>query len=483
MSLKSSNKVDENVWEIEVSVDAEAFEAAVNSAYFKNRKKINVPGFRKGKAPRAFIEKMYGKNVFYEDALEIIYPDVVPSAIEEAKLDVIDTPYDLDIPEMGENGLTMKFKVTVKPEIKLGKYKGIKAVKKPSKVSADEVKEHINRMLDQNSRIVTVETNRKVKKGDITVIDFEGFVDGEAFEGGKNESYELTIGSNQFVPGFEEQIIGHKTGEEFDVNVKFPEDYHEGLSGKDATFKVKLHEIKVKEVPALDDEFVKDVSEYDTVDELKKSVKEELEAQKKNSAESEAKNAVLDTLAQSVEAVIPDCMIESKIDRDVEDFSYRLQMQGLDMKTYLKYTGMDEKAFREGFKSQAEKQVKLDLALEKIIEEEKLEVSDNDINAEYESYAKQYDMEVEQIAKAIPAENIKPELLARKAVDFVIENAVFTEEKTAKKSADPSKKTDENTENKPAAKKVAAKKTTAKKTTAKKTAAKKPEANKTEDAE
>lgn len=463
MSLKSSNKVEENVWEVEVSVDAETFEAAVNKAYLKNRKKITIPGFRKGKAPRAFIEKMYGKNVFYEDALEIIYPDVVPSAIEEAKLEVIDTPYDLDIPEMGENGLTMKFKVTVKPEIKLGKYKGIKAVKKSTKVSADEVKEHINKMLDQNSRVVTVETNRKVKKGDITVIDFEGFVDGEAFEGGKAESYELTIGSNQFIPGFEDQIIGHKTGEEFDVNVKFPEDYHEGLAGKDATFKIKLHEIKVKEVPALDDEFVKDVSEYDTVDELKKNVKEELETQKKNSAESEANNAVLEALAESVEAVIPDCMIENKIDRDVEDFSYRLQMQGLDMKTYLKYTGMDEKAFREGFKAQAEKQVKLDLALEKIIEEEKLEVSEDDINAEYESYAKAYNMDVEQIAKAIPAENIKPELLSRKAVDFVIANAVFTEEKAAKKSAD-SKKTDEKAEKKPAAKKTAAKKPAAKKT-------------------
>ena len=240
---------------------------AVNKAYLQQRKKINVPGFRKGKAPRAFIEKMYGEAVFYEDALEIVYPDAVSAAIEEAKLEVIDTPFDLEVPEMGKDGVVIKLKVTVMPEVKLGKYKGIKATKKSAKVSAEDVKSHINDMLEQNSRIVTVETKRKVKKNDIAVIDFEGFVDGVAFEGGKAENYELTIGSNQFIPGFEDQIIGHKAGEEFDVNVKFPEDYHAELAGKDATFKIKLHEIKVKEVPALDDEFVKDVSEYDTVDE------------------------------------------------------------------------------------------------------------------------------------------------------------------------------------------------------------------------
>ncbi len=460
MSLKSSNKIEENVWELEVSVDGETFMNAVNKAYLQQRKKINVPGFRKGKAPRAFIEKMYGEAVFYEDALEIVYPDAVTAAIEEAKLDVIDTPFDLEVPEMGKDGVVIKLKVTVKPEVKLGKYKGIKAVKKPAKVSAEEVKAHINNMLEQNSRIVTVETKRKVKKNDIAVFDFEGFVDGVAFDGGKAENYELTIGSNQFIPGFEDQIIGHKAGEEFDVNVKFPEDYHAELAGKDATFKIKLHEIKVKEVPALDDEFVKDVSEYDTVDELKKNVKEELEHKKMHEVEAEANNEVLDKLADLVTAVIPECMIEKKMDEDVQDFAYRLQMQGLDLKTYLKYTGSDEKTFREQYKDQAEKQVKLDLALEEIIKKEKLEVSDADLEEEYAQYAKAYNMDVEQIKKAIPAENIKPELLRRKAVDFVIENASFTEKKpAAKKAAEP--KEEKAAEEKPAkktTKKAAAKK-------------------------
>lgn len=454
MSLKSSNKIEENVWELEVAVDGETFMNAVNKAYLQQRKKINVPGFRKGKAPRAFIEKMYGEAVFYEDALEIVYPDAVSAAIEEAKLEVIDTPFDLEVPEMGKDGVVIKLKVTVMPEVKLGKYKGIKATKKSAKVSAEDVKSHINNMLEQNSRIVTVETKRKVKKNDIAVIDFEGFVDGVAFEGGKAENYELTIGSNQFIPGFEDQIIGHKAGEEFDVNVKFPEDYHAELAGKDATFKIKLHEIKVKEVPALDDEFVKDVSEYDTVDELKKNVKEELENKKQHEVEAEANNEVLDKLADLVTAVIPDCMIEKKMDDDVQDFAYRLQMQGLDLKTYLKYTGSDEKTFREQYKEQAEKQVKLDLALAEIIKKENLEVSDADLEEEYAQYAKAYNMDVDQIKKAIPADNIKPELLQRKAVDFVIENASFAAEKkpAAKKAATP--KAEKADEEKPAAKKT-----------------------------
>ncbi len=460
MSLKSSNKIEENVWELEVAVDGETFMNAVNKAYLQQRKKINVPGFRKGKAPRAFIEKMYGEGVFYEDALEIVYPDAVTEAIEEAKLDVIDTPFDLEVPEMSKDGVVIKLKVTVKPEVKLGKYKGIKATKKAAKVSADEVKTHINNMLEQNSRVVTVETKRKVKKNDITVIDFEGFVDGVAFEGGKAEGYELTIGSNQFIPGFEDQIIGHKAGEEFDVIVTFPEDYHAELAGKEATFKIKLHEIKVKEVPALDDEFVKDVSEYDTVDELKKSVKEELEHKKMHEVEAEANNEVLDKLADLVEAVIPECMIEKKMDQDVQDFAYRLQMQGLDLNTYLKYTGSDEKSFREQYKEQAEKQVKLDLALEEIIKKENLEVTDADFDAEYANYASAYNMDVEEIKKALPTENLKPELLQRKAVDFVIENAVFTQAKAAAKkpAAAKEEKADEEKPAKKTTKKATAKK-------------------------
>lgn len=468
MSLKSSNKVETNVWELEISIDGEKFEAAVNQAYLKQRKNIAVHGFRKGKAPRSFIEKMYGEGVFYEDALEILYPDAVEEAVKEAGLELVDTPFDLEVPEMGKDGVTLKLKVTVKPEAKLGEYKGLQVSKKAVKVSADEVKAELNRMLEQNARMVTVE-DRAVQNGDITVIDFEGFTDGKPFEGGKAEGYELTIGSNQFIPGFEEQIIGHKTGEAFDVNVKFPEDYHEELAGKDAVFKIQLHEIKVKELPELDDEFVKDVSEKDTVDELKKSIKADLEKSKKDAADNEVNNALLDMVVAGVEVEIPQAMIDKQIDNEVNEFAYRLQAQGLELKTYLQYTGMDMEKFREGFKERAEKQVKLDLALEQIVAAEKIEASDEDVDAEYQKLADAYQMDAEAIKKSIPAEHLKSEIVSRKAVDLIVANAVITEEKpaakktTAKKA--PAKKEDKATgEKKPAAKKSTAKKAAAEKT-------------------
>lgn len=456
MSLKSSNKVDTNVWELEVSVDGDTFKDAVTKAYLKQRKNITIPGFRKGKAPRAFIEKYYGEGVFYEDALEAIYPDAVASAIEEAKLEPVDTPYDLEIPEMGNDGVTMKFKVTVKPEVELGEYKGLKATKKSTKVTADEVKAELARMQEQNSTVSDVD-DRAVKKNDIVVIDFEGFVDGKAFEGGKAEKYELTIGSNQFIPSFEDQIIGYKIGDEFDVNVKFPEDYQADLASKDAVFKIKLHGIKVKDVPALDDEFAKDVSEFDTLDELKKDIKKQLEKRKNDDAENELHNTLLEEVAKGIKAEIPEAMIEKTIDDDVNEYSYRLQSQGLKLETYLKYTGMDMKGFREGFKERAETQVRLNLALEKIIEKEKIEVTEEDIEAEYKKYADAYNMDIDTIKKAVSAESLKPELASRKAIDLIVDSAVVTEEKAAKKTA----------EKKPATKKATAKKPAAKKTSEK----------------
>ena len=456
MSLKTSNKVDTNVWDLEVSVDGDTFKDAVTKAYLKQRKNITIPGFRKGKAPRAFIEKYYGEGVFYEDALEAIYPDAVASAIEEAKLEPVDTPYDLEIPEMGNDGVTMKFKVTVKPEVELGEYKGLKATKKSTKVTADEVKAELARMQEQNSTVSDVD-DRAVKKNDIVVIDFEGFVDGKAFEGGKAEKYELTIGSNQFIPGFEDQIIGHKIGDKFDVNVKFPEDYQADLASKDAVFKIKLHGIKVKEVPALDDEFAKDVSEFDTLDELKKDIKKQLEKRKNDDAENELHNTLLEEVAKGIKAEIPEAMIEKTIDDDVNEYSYRLQSQGLKLETYLKYTGMDMKGFREGFKERAETHVRLNLALEKIIEKEKIEVTEEDIEAEYKKYADAYNMDIDTIKKAVSAESLKPELASRKAIDLIVDSAVVTEEKAAKKTA----------EKKPATKKATAKKPAAKKTSEK----------------
>lgn len=456
MSLKSSNKVDTNVWELEVSVDGDTFKDAVTKAYLKQRKNITIPGFRKGKAPRAFIEKYYGEGVFYEDALEAIYPDAVASAIEEAKLEPVDTPYDLEIPEMGNDGVTMKFKVTVKPEVELGEYKGLKATKKSTKVTADEVKAELARMQEQNSTVSDVD-DRAVKKNDIVVIDFEGFVDGKAFDGGKAEKYELTIGSNQFIPGFEDQIIGHKIGDKFDVNVKFPEDYQADLASKDAVFKIKLHGIKVKEVPALDDEFAKDVSEFDTLDELKKDIKKQLEKRKNDDAENELHNTLLEEVAKGIKAEIPEAMIEKTIDDDVNEYSYRLQSQGLKLETYLKYTGMDMKGFREGFKERAETQVRLNLALVKIIEKEKIEVTEEDIEAEYKKYADAYNMDIDTIKKAVSAESLKPELASRKAIDLIVDSAVVTEEKAAKKTAEKKPATKKTTAKKPAAKKTSEK--------------------------
>lgn len=456
MSLKSSNKVDTNVWELEVSVDGDTFKDAVTKAYLKQRKNITIPGFRKGKAPRAFIEKYYGEGVFYEDAFEAIYPDAVASAIEEAKLEPVDTPYDLEIPEMGNDGVTMKFKVTVKPEVELGEYKGLKATKKSTKVTADEVKAELARMQEQNSTVSDVD-DRAVKKNDIVVIDFEGFVDGKAFEGGKAEKYELTIGSNQFIPGFEDQIIGHKIGDKFDVNVKFPEDYQADLASKDAVFKIKLHGIKVKEVPALDDEFANDVSEFDTLDELKKDIKKQLEKRKNDDAENELHNTLLEEVAKGIKAEIPEAMIEKTIDDDVNEYSYRLQSQGLKLETYLKYTGMDMKGFREGFKERAETQVRLNLALEKIIEKENIEVTEEDIEAEYKKYADAYNMDIDTIKKAVSAESLKPELASRKAIDLIVDSAVVTEEKAAKKTAEKKPATKKTTAKKPAAKKTSEK--------------------------
>ena len=454
--LKSTNNVEKNVFELEIAIDGEKFEAAIQKAYLKQRKDIMIKGFRKGKAPRAFIEKMYGEGVFYEDALELVYPEAVSEAIIESKLDVVGAPYDLEVPEIGKDGVVLKLKVAVKPEVKLGEYKGLKATKPSCKVAADEVKAELSKMQEQNSRMVSVE-KRAVKKNDTAVIDFEGFVDGVAFDGGKAEKYELVIGSGSFIPGFEEQIIGHKIGEEFDVNVTFPAEYQEDLASKDAVFKIKLHEIKVKELPTLDDEFAKDVSEFDTLDELKKSVKAQLEENKKADADNKVTNDLLEEVVKGMEVDIPAVMIEAEIDNIVDNFNYRLQSQGLDLNTYLSYTGMEMAAFRESYKENAEAQVKLSLAIEAIVKAENIEATDDEVNAEYENLAKTYNMDVEAVKKAIPAESLAGDIKSKKAIDLVKSSAKVTEEKAAKKTAEK-----KDGEEKAPAKKPAAKKTTKK---------------------
>ena len=442
--LKSSNKVETNVYELEVAIDGAKFEEAIQKAYLKQRKNIAIKGFRKGKAPRSFIEKMYGEGVFYEDALEIVYPEAVSEAIKESELDVVDSPSDLEVPEIGKDGVVLKFKVTVKPEVKLGEYKGLKATKPATRVLVDEVKKELAAMQEQNSRMVNVD-DRAVKKGDTVVIDFEGFVDGVAFDGGKAESYNLEIGSGSFIPGFEDQIIGHKAGEQFDVNVTFPEEYQEDLASKDAVFKINLHEIRKKELPALDDEFVKDVSEFDTLDELKKDIKSKLEDAKKQDADNKVTNDLMEQVAEGIEAKIPACMIENAIDDIVNDFAYRLQSQGLNLDTYLMYTGMEKDALRESYREQAEKQVKLKLALEAIIKEENIKATAKDLEKEYDRIATLYNMDVENIKKSIPEDIVADDIKSQKAIDLVKKNAEITTEKACKKTAkkDAEEKADE----------------------------------------
>lgn len=460
MSLKSCEQKETNVYQVEAQVDAAAFEAAVNKAYLKNKKRINVPGFRKGKAPRAIIEKMYGAEVFYEDAIDIVYPEAVEEAVKEAGHTLVAPPEEVEVVSVGKEGVVFKFKATVKPEVEIGTYKGLKAYKEEIKVEASEVDARIEELRDRNSRMVTVE-DRAAKDGDMTEIDFEGFVGGEAFDGGKAENYNLTLGSGSFIPGFEEQIAGHKTGDEFEIKVKFPEDYAPELAGKDATFKIKLHEIKEKQLPEVDDEFVKDVSEFETLDELKKDIEENIRKEKEHQADHEVDDQIMEELVSGLKAEIPDVMYENRVDESVRNFESRLNSQGMALEAYLQYTGMDMDKFREGFRAQAEMQVKGRLALEKVAELEGLVPTDEDIEAEYKRYADTYNMDVETVKKVIPADDIKDDLCITKAVDFIKDNAdVKTGKKPAKKAV---KKADED-EKKPAAKKTAAKKPAAKKT-------------------
>ena len=428
MSLKNATKTETaNRVELEVEVDAAAFEAAVERAYKKNIKKMVVPGFRKGKAPRHLVEKMYGTGVFYEDAMNDVYPKALDEAIKESDYEYVQDKIDLDVVSVGPEGLVFKAVITVKPEVEVGEYKGLKADKKVEPVTDEDVDAEITKLQERNARLVPVE-GRAAENGDTVTFDFEGFLDGEPFEGGKSENHTLVLGSGQFIPGFEDQIVGKNTDEEFEVNVTFPEDYHaEELKGKPAVFKCKLHEIKTKELPEVNDEFVKDVSEFDTLDELKADLRKHMEEHRQQEADNAFETALLDQLAEGVKADIPQAMFENRIDDMVQDFGYRLQSQGLDLPTYLQYTGMEPQAFRDGFKDQADKQVKVRLALEKIAALEYIEVTEDDMNAEYEKYAKMYDMDVDKVKAVLGEQDMKRDLAVGKALELVKENAVVTE--------------------------------------------------------
>lgn len=479
--LKSCEKVETNVYALEVALEGDAFKAAVTKAYTKTRGKYNVPGFRKGKAPKHIIETYYGKEAFWYDAIDAEYPALFDEAVKEAGITPVAAPFDDEIADMSENGFTIKFKVTVKPEVELKAYKGIKAEKEKVTVKKAEVKEEVDRALERDAKLVAVE-GKAAKKGDIATIDFEGFLDGVAFEGGKGENYDLELGSGNFIPGFEEQVIGHKAEEEFDIDVTFPEDYGaEDLAGKAVVFKIKLHKIMKKELPKYDDEFVKDVSDFDTVADYEKHLEEEIKARKEAAADREFENKVMDTLVDNVKAEIPAVMIEKEIDNQINEFEYRLRSQGMSMDMYLQYLGMDVAALRDSYKDGAEKQVKLRLALEKITELEKIEISDEDIETELKTYADAYNMPLAKIKTLVSAEDVKADLACRKAMDIVKDTAVAGAKKKAASKADAD--AEEKPEKKPAAKKTAAKKADAEEKPAKKPAAKKSTAKKAADAE
>ena len=422
MNLISCEKLEKSMVELQFSIDAETFKAAVNNAFKREGKKYAIPGFRKGKAPRHMIEKMYGSDIFHYDAVNDLFPEAYEAAVKEAKIDVVGRP-DPEVVSMSEaDGVVLKVKVAVKPEVELGEYAGLTVTKEAKNVNEADVDAEVKRMQDRNGRLLTREG--AAENGDTVDIDFEGFVDGNAFEGGKAEHYSLVLGSGSFIPGFEDQVVGHSAGEEFDVNVKFPEEYGAAeLAGKDATFKIKLHEVKYKELPALDDDFAKDVSEYDTLDELKDSIRNNIKTNLDKQAEQKVENDLMDQVIANMKADIPDAMVDSRIDELVQDFEYRISQQGLKLADYLKYMGMNIEQFRAQFKEQADKQVKMRLAMEAIVAKEGITASDEEFEEEVKRIADAYKMEADKVKSIVDAAAVKADLAINKAIDFVKEKA------------------------------------------------------------
>ena len=447
MQVKEVKKLENSLVELTIEVKGEEFKKAVDAAFKKNIAKITVPGFRKGKAPRKVVERLYGEGVFFEDAVNALYPDAYDAAVKEADLKVVARP-EIEITEVDAEGFSFKAIVTVKPEVTVKEYKGLKATKTVYTVTESEVKAELERLQKQNERTIVVE--RESKDGDTVNINFDGSVDGVHFDGGKGENYDLVLGSNTFIPGFEPQLVGKKAGEDVKVEVTFPEEYHaEELKGKAAIFDCYINEVKETEVPELDDEFAKDVSEFDTLAELKKDIKKKIKERKDAQSASELDNALIDALLEQTEVAIPDAMVQAAVDNKVAEFEQRLAGSGLNLQMYMQYTGMDEAAFRKGFEEDAAKQTKVRLALEKVVELAGVVVSDEDIEKEYSDIAAAYGMPVDQVKMYLPKDDITMDCAVSKAVELIRNNAEVTEEKaTAKKAA---------------TKKPAAKKTTAKK--------------------
>ena len=423
MEIIRNEKVAENTVELEFKVSAEEFEKALTAAFRKANKEITVPGFRKGKAPRNVVEKMFGQEIFFNDAIDAILPQAYEDAVKEAGLVVVARP-ELDIPTCTrEEGFTVKATLTTYPEVKLGQYKGLKVEKTVIPVSDELIEAELMNMQERNARLVSV-SDRAAQLDDTANIDFEGFADGVAFEGGKGEGFDLLLGSGQFIPGFEEQIVGHNIGDEFDVEVTFPTEYHaEDLAGKPAVFKTKLNDLKVKELPEIDDEFAKDVSEFDTLEELKANIKEVKGEEADRAAELDMENKLVSQVVEGMEANIPEAMFETRVDDMVNDFANRLSQQGLSIELYLQYTQMDMESFRKTFREQAEEQVKIRLALEAVVKAEGITASDEEYEEELMKAATAYNFPLPELRKMIPVEEVKHDLAVQKAIDFIKANA------------------------------------------------------------
>ncbi len=431
MKLLKSEQAEKSTFKLEFSVDKDVFEAAVEKVYRKQVKKINVPGFRAGKAPRAIIEKMYGKGVFFEDAINDLIPENYSAALKEAGIEAVGQP-EIDVVSIDENGLVLSAVVPVKPECKIDGYKGLEVAKKVEPVTDEEIDNEIKMVRERQSRETEVEDNTPAQMGDVAKIDFEGFIDGLAFEGGKGENYSLKLGSGSFIPGFEEQVAGHAIGDSFDVNVPFPADYHaEELAGKDACFKVTVKAITKIELPVLDDDFAKDVSEFDTFAEYRADIKAKIEKRHESSADAEFEEKLVEALIEKLEAEIPEAMFVNETENFVRDYDNRLRQSGLDLKTYFQYTGLTLDALREQMRPQAEKQVKARLALEAVAKAEAIEVTEEELNEEYAKISEAYKIDADQVRSLVDDVMVRADVSVRKAMQIVKDNA------KAKKASKP----------------------------------------------
>ena len=461
MNVKSVEKQEKSAVELVIEIGGEEFEAAVQKAYLKQRSKINVPGFRKGKAPRKIIEGMFGSGVFYEDAINELYPKAYAEAVEQEKLDVVSWP-NVEVLEAGKDGLTFKATVTVRPEVKLGEYKGLTAEKEEVKITDEDIDNELKPYINRASRMVTVE--REAQNGDTVVIDFEGFKDGVPFDGGKAEGHSLELGSGSFIPGFEEQLVGTKAGDEKDVNVTFPEEYHaEELAGAPVVFKVKVHEVKEKQLPTVDDEFAKDVSEFDTLEAFKKDLADKLTERREAQAKRAFEAAIMEQVMDNMEVEIPDAMVAYETDQMVEDMARRIQAQGIPFEQYMAMTGMTIDIVRSQAAAAAMERVRRDLALGAVVAAENIEISDEDLEAEYKRLADEYHMELDQVKAAAPAEDVKKGLAIQKAEQVIYDSAKVgkapAKKKTTKKKAEEAEGEAAEGEEKPKKRRTTKKKT------------------------